>query len=236
MSEREDYIAGQKACGIEVGDTVQVVRKAKNREGGWLASWVSSMDDTVGENMEVNKIHSGRGGLQLRNSHFSRDYPYFVLEIVKKKDGSVPKSDIKEHCEGCKHLNTDVCVDCMALDGSCTWHTRNPPCSYCTDSLCKEKTQGSINTRVLVDKFAEITNTSRKESNMSTQEQTVFDVTVIERTEVLHEGSGIVQKINRTVLHDKKVSAVSEEAAKQKALASCKVTNFDNLEITCRPF
>ncbi|KKL28672.1 hypothetical protein LCGC14_2372760, partial [marine sediment metagenome] len=38
------------------------------------------------------------------------------------------------------------------------------------------------------------------------------------------------------VLFDHKVAAVSAEAAKQKALASCKVTNFDNLEITCRPF
>ncbi len=189
MTDVEKYIAGQKACGIEVGDTVRVVRKAKNREGSWFDSWVSSMDDTVGENMEVNKIHSGSGGLQLRNSHFSRNYPYFVLEIVKKKDGSVP-----------------------------------------------DKKQESISTRVLVDKFAEITNTSRKESNMSTQEQTVFDVTVVERSEVLHEGSGFVQKINRTILFDHKVPAVSDEAAKQKALASCKVSNFDDLEITCRPF
>ncbi len=77
---------------------------------------------------------------------------------------------------------------------------------------------------------------------MSTREQKIFDVTIIERTEVLHEGSGVVQKINRKVLFDEKVPAVTDESAKQTALAACRVCageltlDFDKLEITCRPF
>ena len=79
---------------------------------------------------------------------------------------------------------------------------------------------------------------------MSVQEQTVSQVTIIERTEVLHEGSGVVQKINREILFDKKVSAVSDEAKKQKALDVCRKAkekaqmqlDCDKLEITCNPF
>ena len=79
-------------------------------------------------------------------------------------------------------------------------------------------------------------NILERNSNMSVQEQIVYDVTIIERKEVLHEGSGVVQKIDRVVLYDKKVSAVSVEAAKQKAITAAGVKNFDDLEITCNPF
>ena len=79
---------------------------------------------------------------------------------------------------------------------------------------------------------------------MSTKEQKVFDVTIIERKEILHTGSGVVQEITREVLYDAKVPAVTAESAKQKALAELKATadslektmNFDDLEITCNPF
>lgn len=171
MIDREKYITGQKASGIEVGDTVRVVREAEYSEGGWNNSWAFKMK--LGE-QTVEDEDCG-SGFRLSDKY---SYPYFVLEIVKKKDGSVPRE---------------------VLDN--------------TNSVCLERN-----------------------SNMSTQEQTVFDVTIVERTEVLHEGSGVVQKINRAVLHDAKVAAVSNEAAKQKALAKCKVTNFDNVEITCCPF
>lgn len=70
------------------------------------------------------------------------------------------------------------------------------------------------------------------------QEQTIFSITIVERTEVLHKGSGVVSKINRAVLFDDKIAAVTKESAKQKALASCvkKDLDFDNLEITCNAF
>lgn len=71
---------------------------------------------------------------------------------------------------------------------------------------------------------------------MSIKEQRVYHVTIIEKTEKLHEASGVVQGINRKVLVDKKFSAVTEESAKQKAIKASKATDFDSLEITCNLF
>jgi hypothetical protein len=73
-----------------------------------------------------------------------------------------------------------------------------------------------------------------KGSNM--KEQRIYDVTVVQKTEDLHEASGIVQGITRKVLFDEKVSAVTEESAKQKAIKKSKATDFDSLEITCNLF
>ena len=68
------------------------------------------------------------------------------------------------------------------------------------------------------------------------KEQKIYDVTVVERIEDLHEASGVIQGIKRKVLVDEKFSAVTEESAKQKALKKCKAVDFDTLEITCCPF
>ena len=68
------------------------------------------------------------------------------------------------------------------------------------------------------------------------KEQKIFDVTIVRRTEDLHEASGIIQGIRREVLVDEKFPAVTEEAAKQKALAQWGGSDFDSLEITCCPF
>lgn len=226
MSDQEKYKEGQKKCGIEVGDTVRVVKKAASYEDGWSLPWVRGMDGWVGKEFTVREIHTTCPRISLENTNGDWwNFPYFVLAIVKKAHGSVPgkvKDNTKEPCRDCKHLDSDVCDDCPTFDGSCTCHTGNPPCSYCENSLWEE--------------LIETISTNRKESNMSVQEQKVFDVTIIERMEVLHEGSGVVQKINRTVLFDEKVSAVGDEAAKQKALCGLTVVDFDRLEITCSPF
>ena len=69
------------------------------------------------------------------------------------------------------------------------------------------------------------------------KEQKIYDVTIVERIENLHEGSGVVKAVIRNVLFDQKVPAVTEESAKQKALASIDGTlDFDALEIFARPF
>ncbi len=54
----------------------------------------------------------------------------------------------------------------------------------------------------------------------------------------------MVQKINREILFDGKVSAVTPKSAEQKAQAECSTLAnatanndiFDRLEITCEPF
>jgi hypothetical protein len=79
MSIEEAYIQMQKECGIEVGDTVKVLRKAKDYEMGWSNSWVGCMDVLVGETFKVK--FSGGGGVQLSNDYC---VPFFVLELVSK--------------------------------------------------------------------------------------------------------------------------------------------------------
>ena len=175
MTEQQKYIAGQKAWieanGVKGGSKMWLVRKADNHEKGWGVWWASCTDSWVGGDFVVRRIQSGNTGIALENTSGQQwNFPYFVLEIIKKANGTKPI----------------------------------------------------------------ITNSG--EQSMSTQEQKVFDVTIIERTEVLHEGSGVVQKINRTVLFDEKVSAVTEESAKQQALQDIDNPNFDDLEITCQPF
>lgn len=87
MTETEAYIEGQKASGIEVGDTVRVWRGAESREGGWGNSWNVSME--VGGELQVLRDR-GEYGITL-NDRFELSYPYFVLEIVKKANGTVPE-------------------------------------------------------------------------------------------------------------------------------------------------
>ena len=62
------------------------------------------------------------------------------------------------------------------------------------------------------------------------KEQKIYHVTVVEKTEKLHEGSGVIYGIYRHVLFDKKVSAVTPRSAEQKALANI-TANPDNLEV-----
>jgi len=83
MCTREGYLEGQEASGIKVGDKVRVTRKANSHENGWCNSWVSTMDENVGNTAKVSKI-CGQLGITLRFREHNDDYafPYFVLEKV----------------------------------------------------------------------------------------------------------------------------------------------------------
>ena len=65
------------------------------------------------------------------------------------------------------------------------------------------------------------------------KEQRIFEVVVVEKTENTIEASGVIQGIDRKVLFDDKVSAVTARAAEQKALksAKCAKADPDNLEV-----
>ena len=85
---RDEYIAGQKASGIEVRDEVRVMRKAESHEDGWDNSWTNDMDKCVGEIFIVESVDS-------REVYFQdvfEGFPYFVLQIVKKAAGTVPNA------------------------------------------------------------------------------------------------------------------------------------------------
>ena len=82
---------GQEASGIKVGDTVQVIKKARSHEGGWRYAWFSAMDDII--EFVVLEINSDGGMWMETGSGMRWWFPYFVLEIVKKATGSVLGKD-----------------------------------------------------------------------------------------------------------------------------------------------
>ena len=85
---REAYITMQAACGIEVGDTVRITRKAADFEMGWGEDWAGDkMIALVGKTGVVSKVHDKRpnGGFKVHDWYF----PFFVLELVSKKPRSI---------------------------------------------------------------------------------------------------------------------------------------------------
>lgn len=76
----ETYLDGHKKSGIKVGDQVKVLRIARSYERKWENVWPESMDKSVGKVLRVTK-DSGERGFELE-AYF--DYPYFVLEKIKK--------------------------------------------------------------------------------------------------------------------------------------------------------
>lgn len=76
----EHYNALQKECGINIGDTVKVLRAAKHYELGWGTTWEEEMSLMVGKTLKVVDIQED-DGIYLEDGLF---YPFFVLEVVKK--------------------------------------------------------------------------------------------------------------------------------------------------------
>ncbi len=72
------------------------------------------------------------------------------------------------------------------------------------------------------------------------REEKVFHITLVEKKEVLHEGSGVLQEIKRATLFDKKVPAVDGTIALVKAIDIAKKAhpdmNVDMLENAITPF
>lgn len=85
---REDYLKAHRSSGIEEGDVVKVLRKAKGNELAWQNSWVGQMDRCVGQLFTVVQ-DGGEDGFKLNTiSILESDFyfPWFVLEITKKKN------------------------------------------------------------------------------------------------------------------------------------------------------
>lgn len=81
---KEKYIAAEKAFianfDLKVGDTVKVLRKVKDKEGGWDNVWdEDDMDDSIGEELTIESFSIHAHGITLSNFF---DYPYFCLELV----------------------------------------------------------------------------------------------------------------------------------------------------------
>jgi hypothetical protein len=94
ITAEEAYKILVKNCGIEVGDTVRVLRRADDYELGWENSWSMGMDDWVDDEFIVTDGDDG-GGFTL--NHFYR-FPFFVLEIVRKKSDIDKDENEVEEC------------------------------------------------------------------------------------------------------------------------------------------
>jgi len=79
MTLQEAYLKMQQSCGINTGDTVKVLRKAKSYECGWDTSWTSGMNTWVGKTGEITEIDY-QYGVKLNNQYC---FPWFVLEKIK---------------------------------------------------------------------------------------------------------------------------------------------------------
>jgi hypothetical protein len=80
MTLKEAYIKMQENCGIEVGDTVKVLREAKNYEMGWSYVWVITMNEFIGNELKVISLDNV-AGIQLSNDYY---FPFFVLKLTRK--------------------------------------------------------------------------------------------------------------------------------------------------------
>jgi len=79
---KQAYFTLQKASGIEKGDTVRVLRTAESEEMGWTDSWMDDMDTFVGQQLTVERVGYA---VILSSAGRTRSFPFFVLELVKKK-------------------------------------------------------------------------------------------------------------------------------------------------------
>ena len=80
MNIDEAYQIMSKESGINVGDTVKVIRKAQSYEMGWQTAWDPYMDEMIGKEYTVSEVFDGV-------YHLSDLYwfPFFVLEKIKSK-------------------------------------------------------------------------------------------------------------------------------------------------------
>ena len=78
---KEAHRIMQQNCGINIGDTVRVVRKAKSGEMGWTATWVEDMDERVGKQGVVGNIYNSEDTLGIAILHYN--FPFFALEKVE---------------------------------------------------------------------------------------------------------------------------------------------------------
>ena len=84
MTEKEAYLVLQEKSGLEIGDTVKVLRKAKDYEWGWDNDWSPKMNDMIGLEYRIESIGS-EGILLISSSGYYR-FPFFVLEKVASVD------------------------------------------------------------------------------------------------------------------------------------------------------
>lgn len=98
MDIKEAYKVMQANCGIEEGDTVKVLRKAKSREMGWRNIWSSSMSAYIGKEGIVRDLDDEYGiEISCKDGPSGFHLPFFVLEKVKSDAKPIYLNDDKDY-------------------------------------------------------------------------------------------------------------------------------------------
>lgn len=120
MSVAEAYKVMQDNCGIEVGDTVKVLRKAKDNENGWpnCPPSKTTMESMIGKNLKVLGVDKSIG-IELDTSMINgaaQRLPFFVLELVKKGKKLPEPISISSQYQCEFKENGSIAVGCQTLD------------------------------------------------------------------------------------------------------------------------
>lgn len=92
----------QRNCGIQAGNRVKILRKAKSFELGWNNSWSSDMDELIGKEFTVGMVN-GYMGIQIRvsyrNMQMFKYVPFFILEKVSRPESFIrPRPTLSKKC------------------------------------------------------------------------------------------------------------------------------------------
>lgn len=88
MDVKEAYRILADSCGIEVGDTVEILRKWNSHELGEHGGSSANSDKLVGKVGEVLEITNPNKSFVLRINDEDEYIPWFVLKLVKKAEKS----------------------------------------------------------------------------------------------------------------------------------------------------
>lgn len=104
MTEKEAYMILQKKSGLKVGDTVKVLRKAKDYEWGWSLEWNDRyMDMFIGKDFIIEDVSNL--GIKVIYEIDDNKYwflPFFVLEKIADAKPKDPIIDfIEKNDFGC---------------------------------------------------------------------------------------------------------------------------------------
>lgn len=86
------YLALQKASGLKIGDTVQVIGKVPTRHLGWDNGWTVNMDQTIGKEYVITHINGVYGiGLEGTEAQF----PVYALKFIKSSDTKIVSFELQ---------------------------------------------------------------------------------------------------------------------------------------------
>lgn len=120
---KTDYVRNQRNSDIEKGDTVDVIKKAKDWEDGWQGVWEEEYNKMIGKRGRVIQVDNDNGKGVLVKTELKNAYlPYFVLEKIELADSNSLLIDYNEYVVGevyyFKNSSNDINEGIFQFDGT----------------------------------------------------------------------------------------------------------------------